>query len=248
MEPSKPAVSSIQHIAEALQQRLLRYIEATYPLRDIGLIEERRALLKDPGIIAQQPYIESTPTYATGLPYHQLGLPSPIGETLAELATFQPSLGVFARPFEHRAAALRAFFCDQRDLIVVTGTGSGKTETFLLPVLGQLLEEAAQRPASFAMPGCRALLLYPMNALVSDQLARLRRLFGDQRLHDMFLQRYQRTVRFGMYTSRTPYPGIRSTERDRQQLEQVLGYYIRGQHTGDLRALYDKPGLTIEQG
>ena len=143
-----------------------------------------------------------------------------------EMASWTPSIGIFPHPYMHQAEALQAFFKEGKDLIVSTGTGSGKTETFLQPILGQFLLEGAFRPDSFGIPGCRALLLYPMNALVSDQVARLRRLFGDKRLHDLFIDRYRRSPLFGMYTSRTPYPGSRISVKDRLHLLPVLNYYL----------------------
>jgi len=75
----------------------------------------------------------------------------------------------------------------------------------------------------------RALILYPTNALVNDQLTRLRHLFGDAQLASWFRQRYNasRPVRFGMYTSRTPYPGPMSNERNQQQLLPLLDYYLQ---------------------
>jgi ATP-dependent helicase YprA (DUF1998 family) len=217
----------VKQVADQLHDHLARYIEARYHVRDEGLIRERRAALADPGTISQRPYIESTPTYEFGDPYDCLGLPDPIGATLADLASWQPDVGVFRRPFLHQAEALRAFFVEDQDLIVATGTGSGKTETFLLPILGQLLREGAERPGSYALPGFRALVLYPMNALVSDQVTRLRRLFGDDRVRRQFHGRYGRCPTFGMYTSRTPYPGRRTAERDRSEVDPLLRYYLR---------------------
>lgn len=61
-----------------------------------------------------------------------------------------------------------------------------------MPILGHLLQEASERRATFALPGMRALILYPMNALVNDQIARLQRLFGDQRLSEWFDRHYGR--------------------------------------------------------
>jgi ATP-dependent helicase YprA (DUF1998 family) len=217
----------VKPVADQLHERLRRYLEAQYHIRDTGIIEERRALLQEAGTVGQRPYLETTPTYELGDPYAALGLPSPIGETLAELAKWEPRIGIFARPYVHQAQALQAFFNEGRDLIVATGTGSGKTETFLWPILGHILLEAAHRSASFRLPGCRALLLYPMNALVSDQVARLRRLFGDERLSTLFQERYGRFPRFGMYTSRTPYPGPRRSKKDRLHLDPVLRYYLK---------------------
>lgn len=58
-----------------------------------------------------------------------------------------------------------------RSFVVTTGTGSGKTEAFLLPVLDGMLRRKEQ-----GVRGVQAVLLYPMNALANDQLERLRRL------------------------------------------------------------------------
>jgi len=226
MSASGQSEFGVSQVAAQMQQRLQRYLEAQYHIRDTGLIEERRALLSEAGTIAQHPFLETTPTYSFGEEYAKLNLPSPVGETLAELASWQPSIGVFPKPYTHQADALKLFFGQGRDLIVATGTGSGKTESFLFPVLGQLAREGAERPDSFALPGCRALLLYPMNALVSDQVSRLRKLFGDERLRDLFRSRYGRQPRFGMYTSRTAYPGPRFSKKDQRYLLPVRRYYL----------------------
>ncbi len=215
----------VQQVADALHDSLCRYIEAQYHVRDTEVIEERRALLRAQGTIAQRPYLETTPSYELGSSYEQLDLPAPVGAWLAELASWSPAIGVFARPFKHQAEALQAALRDGRDLVVATGTGSGKTEVFLHTILGDLVLEGAHRTASWARPGVRALLLYPMNALVSDQLTRLRRLFGDERLAAVFRERTGRHPRFGMYTSRTPYAGVRTSEKDRRLVAPVIEYY-----------------------
>ncbi len=220
------SIAGIQDVADALRTRLQRYIESAYYLRDASVVAERRALLTETGAIAREPFLETTPSYEAGESYGALGLPQPIGAVFDELASRQPGIGIFPRPYRHQAEALRAFFTAQRDLVVATGTGSGKTEIFLWSILGSLINEASTRPASYQLPGCRALLLYPMNALVSDQIARLRRMFGHERLSDWFRRQYGRQVRFGMYTSRTPYPGLREAEKDGRYVERLLRYYL----------------------
>lgn len=76
------------------------------------------------------------------------------------------------RPYAHQAAAFdRLSSAGERTplpTIVTTGTGSGKTECFLYPILDHC---ARLRPAG--RPGVKALLLYPMNALASDQAGRI---------------------------------------------------------------------------
>lgn len=220
---------SMPDLARELHGQLQRYIEAQYPLRHADLIAERHALLATPGVISQEPFLESMQGYAPGQTYHTLTLPDGLAATLQALA--QKSL-ILPQLYRHQAEALEAFLHEGRDLIVGTGTGSGKTETFLLPILARSLQEAQQRTHSFHMPGMRTLLLYPMNALVNDQLTRVRRLFGNPAIFSWFQQQYhaQRPVRFGMYTSRTPYPGLMSVEKNRQSLQPLLDYYLQDNH------------------
>jgi ATP-dependent helicase YprA (DUF1998 family) len=219
----------VNEIATRIKERLRRYLEAQYHVRDSSLIEERRTLLEEPGSISQRPFIEVTPSYAMAGRFSQLNVPAVVTSLLEELSRWKPGIGVFP-PYRHQAEALEQFFAKgtgSDDLVVATGTGSGKTETFLYSILGSLAIEGTERPASFAQHGVRALMLYPMNALVSDQTARLRRLLGDERLASLMEQRWGRRARFGMYTSRTPYPGVRSGAKDQRHLDPLLGYYER---------------------
>lgn len=217
----------VNEVAKRIHLRLRRYLEAQYHIRNPGLISERRMLLEEPGGISQQPYIEVTPSYAVAGRFSGLKAPKPVTELLQELVGWKPGIGVFP-PYRHQADALEHFFAkgtDSDDLVVATGTGSGKTETFLYAILGALAIEGTERRTSFARRGVRALLLYPMNALVSDQTARLRRLLGDERLSGMLEERWGRRVRFGMYTSRTPYPGVRDSKKDKRHLDTLFGYF-----------------------
>jgi Lhr-like helicase len=217
----------VKEIAQKIHLRLRRYLEAQYHIRNSALIEERRALLDEPGGISQRPFIEVTPSYALAGSFSDLKAPATVTELLQELAGWKPGIGVYP-PYRHQADALEHFFAkgnESDDLVVATGTGSGKTETFLYAILGALALEGTERPASFGRHGVRALLLYPMNALVSDQTARLRRMLGDERIAGMMEQRWGRRPRFGMYTSRTPYPGVRSSVKDKRHLDTLLGYY-----------------------
>lgn len=217
----------VNEIAQRIHGRLQRYLEAQYHIKDSSLIEERKLLLEEAGTISQRPYVEVTPTYATGKDFSQLDIPKTIADFLDDLSKFSPPVGVFS-PYKHQSDALENFFSkeNEKDLIVATGTGSGKTETFLYTILGLLALEGEERPRSFAKNGVRALLLYPMNALVSDQTSRLRRLFGDQEVAALFRKRWGKHPTFGMYTSRTPYPGLRTNDKDAKNLVPLLEYYV----------------------
>jgi hypothetical protein len=232
----------VQTVKQRLDDTLRSYIEAQYHIREESLIAERQALLLESGTIAQTPFLESTRVYEPGNNYSTLKIPAVAKTLFRELAKLEPNVGIFDPPYSHQAAALEEFFSG-KDLIVATGTGSGKTESFLMPIIASLAMEAADRPKSAGLDGCRALLLYPLNALVSDQLARIRRLLGDDRVATSLENGRGRRVRFGMYTSRTPYPGKRSGSRDSRYIAPMFDdYYLRYIDDNATRELLKKKG------
>lgn len=216
--------TEIEHMREALAS----YIEATYHLSNPKAVDLRRRLLMEGGI-AQVPYIESTPAYVGERKFATLELPETVCDFLSDLATKKFGQVLFDPPYEHQAQSLEAML--RKDaygtgIIVTTGTGSGKTECFLLPVLARLADEAASRPNHFSTRAVRALLLYPMNALVNDQLGRLRTLFGSSAVRRWFTETAGRPAKFGRYTGRTLYPGVRDGKRDQIRLK-TLEYYLK---------------------
>ena len=222
-------MQTIQETIEQLHGALCDYIEATYHVSAKSLITQRKRLLKRPGVIHQIPYLESTPRYQTGQQFSDMaGLPSSSLEAFLTLSRPEGDLPqlIYDPPYQHQSQAVVGTLVQGRNLIIMTGTGSGKTESFLLPILGKLAREAQQNPDSFAnQPAMRALILYPMNALVNDQLGRLRALFGDPRLVALFKGWADRPPRFARYTSRTPYAGIRTSKKDSAKFRTFDEFY-----------------------
>ena len=220
---------TIGETVRQLHQALQDYVEAAYHVSHPTLVEQRRQLLKQPGVIHQRPYIESTPRYRSGEKFGDLGLPAAALEVFAAVTKPEKNLDlqIHDPPYQHQAEALRLSLVDRQSLVVMTGTGSGKTECFLLPILGKLASEAKSSGTRFGTDtAVRALVLYPMNALVNDQLGRLRLLFGDPRVTEKFMKWSGRSARFARYTSRTLYPGVRNTAKDRTKLAPIGKYYV----------------------
>ncbi len=213
----------IHHYSAALRT----YITSTYHISNPALVELRDELLAREGAIAQRPYIESTARYAARRTYASLAIPPEV----ANLLTWLGERGVvFDPPYDHQASALELSLApDYRDIVVTTGTGSGKTETFLLPILGRLAAEAIASQSTFATRAIRALLLYPMNALVNDQLGRLRVLFGGNDVSRWFTDHAGRPMKFARYTGRTLYPGRRreDTAEHWARLRQPIEFFTR---------------------
>lgn len=221
--------ATIQETIATLQDTLQGYIEATYHIADPRAVEQRRRLLQSSGGIFQTPFLESTPRYVTGDSYAVMtDIPAAAREAYMRLASSahgKPLL--FDPPYQHQAESIQAILRDQRNVMIMTGTGSGKTESFLLPILGKLAIEARDRSEQFAAHSAvRAMVLYPMNALVNDQLGRLRLLFGDARVIEMFQQWSGRAATFARYTSRTPYAGVRTRNKDRTRLRSIGDFFV----------------------
>ena len=250
---------------EALQRDLidtfLRYYDTAYGLRDASVMQERRALLTDQSALFQQPFLELLPDYVladTDLAGSctRAGVPDLAGLAQAGLLAGRDRL------FAHQDLALRAALAG-RHTVVTSGTGSGKTEAFLLPLLARLVRESAgwgapaadgdawwsgagpfqpQRPSGGRPAAVRALVLYPMNALVEDQLVRLRRALDGPEARQ-WLQQARRGHRFyfGRYTGRTPVSAVRSSSST-GELRTILrklderGTRLRQRLADDLRA------------
>lgn len=99
--------------------------------------------------------------------------------------------------YAHQENALRRSFIKKQNIVVATGTASGKTECFLYPILFELYRQHLADELN--RPGVRAMILYPMNALANDQRERLGELC--KRLHD---EDSSFSPTFGQYTGQTP--------------------------------------------
>lgn len=182
------SIMSPTDIYEALHDAYLRYLETSFYLKDPSLLEQFRELLLDktqPPLV-RRPILEVSPGFNAGASIEQL-----IGEGVFHKSFGKLEKNLLMRPlYSHQERALRMAVQGRRNLVVATGTGSGKTEIFLYPIINHLLRELVS--GTLKNPGVRALLLYPMNALANDQIARLRT------LANIFPE-----ITFGRYTGET---------------------------------------------
>jgi len=210
----------IENTHKALYQRLYEYINSQYFGSSILLQEAILPKIVEEGVLYRKPFVEANKAYETianGITIDETEIPTYIKEFMSKM--IESNLGVYKNPFSHQVKALESFY-NNKDLFIATGTGSGKTECFMWPMISSIAEETYKRKNSWKMRGVRALLLYPMNALVSDQVGRLRRIIGDANgdfgriLKDWANDSELRMPQFGMYTGRTPYPGEKNSKKD----------------------------------
>lgn len=214
-----------KYVHESLKKELKNYIIAQYFGKNELLISSVDKKLDEEGILYRAPFIESSLAYKIiedGI--SKSDLPEYIKNFMEELSS--KNLGVYKDPFKHQIISLEESLRG-KDIFVSTGTGSGKTECFMWPMITQLYKEAYNNKDSWGQRGVRAIILYPMNALVSDQLSRLRKLVGDS--EESFINTFRkycgnvRRPQFGMYTGRTPYPGDENTLKRDKELSKTFG-------------------------
>jgi len=240
---------------EDLRDMYLRYLDSPFDLRYPDLVAERRALLNVDGRLFRQPLIEPIPAYQSSNQTFQAIAQARLGNSwsqseVTDLANFV-SLELFPPnrlPYTHQEQVFAESVVNGNDVVVTTGTGSGKTECFLLPIIAALVRESAawsqpgprdaqwdwwnhrqnQNPnrwlpripqRSHEQPAVRpaamrAIILYPLNALVEDQLGRMRTaLDSDNARTWLQTRRGGNRFYFGRYTGRTPVSGNQNSAK-----------------------------------
>ena len=269
---------------ERIRDFYISYLDTAFRIRREDLAHTRRELLRRPGSLTTIPMLEPVPRYrpskysledlidlAADNPLE--GFSTPARRAFIELALSGLFPGTASegstlkrqslyKPYAHQMEMLTRGIRAGQPGIVTSGTGSGKTEAFMLPILAAIAAEAVRwpRPAKEFLTNrwwdtdpktfhlhrtgedkarpkaVRALVLYPMNALVEDQLTRLRRTLDSDEARSVMDDRFSgNRVFFGRYTGETPVTGHlrhprrpnvrqerRRTERRTAQLAEAL--------------------------
>ena len=154
--------------AKQIEGSYKRYLKTLLAPRNEQLAEAFDRAVDSSTLLTKGPILEMTPPYKTAATCRDLIAEGVLHQGFA--AVDCPALPLDQPLYVHQETAIRKFV-GGRNLVVSTGTGSGKTESFLIPILNALISQSAEGKLG---PGVRALLLYPMNALANDQLKRLR--------------------------------------------------------------------------
>jgi DEAD/DEAH box helicase domain-containing protein len=227
---------------DKIKENYVRYFKTMYRFDNIELNTKKdEELLKNDNLL-KEPLFEILPEYVTA---------SINGEEIEDLVdlsdNFTEGFGqnkehafdflskfiktglISYKPYNHQVEMFEKAFINKNNTVITSGTGSGKTESFLFPLFGQLYKEAKtwkkpsydspnwfnsnddeyypiQRKGENRAAAVRSLILYPMNALVEDQMTRLRKALDndDVRAHfDDVDGLNGNRIYFGQYNSRT---------------------------------------------
>ena len=243
---------------DTIKENFIRYIKTAFKTKFDSVEVEREALLNSDKILYREPWIEILPEYKssgknisdleeTDLP----GLSPDHVELFKGLVRGNGETGFIPDHFElyeHQIKMLRHSL-NGKHCIITSGTGSGKTESFLLPLLAQISKEmnewnipndksvhvddwwtsnsgvndsdivdvsngfvmgdkVKQRGHDTRPGGMRSMIIYPMNALVEDQMTRLRTSLDSNPVREWFQQNTNgNSIYFGRYNGATPVSG-----------------------------------------
>ena len=236
---------------ETVKENFVRYVKTAFKTKFESLEIEREALLNEDKVLYRQPWIEPLPEYeSSGKTVNELSSDDLPGLTEAQRETFK---GLVSRGLipgyqlhTHQTQMLKEALSG-KNCIITSGTGSGKTESFLLPLFAQLSKElctwstpgqkgqntdswwrgtlgaqdiidsdngfilsseVSQRAHETRPQAMRAMILYPMNALVEDQMTRLRIALDSSPVRQWLIDNIGgNTISFGRYNGTTPVAG-----------------------------------------
>lgn len=250
-----------------IKDDFLLYIKTAFGTRYDSIEKEREELLCTDQVASREPWIEPLPSYenidlgngdklriSTLRPEDLPGLNNEARTLFKEFINKGLISGDYPI-YRHQAEMLKKALSGQ-NCIITSGTGSGKTESFMLPMLADIIAEAEKewkQPTSysenawwkanngsplgsneiFAFPegavkgtpgtlspramqrpdeqrdaAVRALIIYPMNALVEDQMTRLRDALDNDDVQEWMTRRLNgNRIFFGRYNGASPTSG-----------------------------------------
>lgn len=293
-----------------IKDNFILYVKTAFGTRYESLESEREELLRTDEVASREPWIEPLPSYCNKI--------LPNGEKL-RISTLRPEdmpgMNDEARSifqefmlkglvkgdypiYQHQADMLRNAL-QGNNCIITSGTGSGKTESFLLPMLADIVAEAErewkapitystnewwkanngealrqkeifefptdavtgtpgrlapcamQRPNEQRDAAVRALIIYPMNALVEDQMTRLRDALDNDDVQKWMEERLNgNRIFFGRYNGATPtsgYPKFKEPSNARIYQSLLSSMKELDEMTEDTLKLLDPTDLTEDE-
>ena len=159
-------IKHLKQWTKRIHQRYVDYLTTSFFFSDPDLRRSFRDALGKEGRL-QKEASEEHFEFKKGMHAHQLAEKIFAGKNVSDLkhALIGDAL------YDHQEQAIKNAFAKQKNLVVATGTASGKTESFLYPILFELFRQ--HLAGDLKNPGVRAMILYPMNALANDQRERL---------------------------------------------------------------------------
>lgn len=187
---------------EGMSGRVFRFLRTHFGVDSGSRLEQAlQRWTRESGGLLSEPLIEGSLPPRRGPTLQELEREGVLHAKTVELLDVSGAFPASRPLWEHQAEALRAAESLRHDgrhgaVVVSAGTGAGKTECFSVPVLDALVRDHVEDALDV---GLRTIIIYPLNALVMDQVGRWRAVL---RVQEQVLGCH--AIRFGLYTSRLP--------------------------------------------
>lgn len=170
------------NVSENLKELYKDFITTSFPIKNLGIKRNLEKIIKNENLLWNGPYISVASKYRKGenakIFLENIGFDEAISNSIN-----------LDQLFKHQEEGIKSIL-DNNHTIVSTGTGSGKTESFILPILDHCIKNKNK--------GLKAIIVYPMNALANDQVLRLRTLLYHINAN------LEEPIRIAKYTGQTP--------------------------------------------
>ena len=152
---------------DRLRETLVRYLTTTVGVSEDhpGLAQRIRGELEKGAALVKGPYLEALPDFEKGRAIKDLCETGVFHPDWSKLSSGQHGAHLWSRRLHSHQDRAIALGQKGENYLVATGTGSGKTESFLYPLIDRILRDPERD-----RPGVRAVIIYPLNALANDQL------------------------------------------------------------------------------
>jgi len=240
-------------IFKKMRKGFLSYYNTQFHINDPLVSKERDQLIDSDGSLWRWPQIEVLKNYkniSTTLKKKNTEIYSEVGINKIFHEFLNKSLFPGYEMYDHQAKALIEGYKNDKNIVLTTGTGSGKTEAMYLPIIAKILQDAEvwekpkslnnnkwfnseidkkktenikfQRSNETRLTAVKCLMLFPLNALVEDQKTRLRQIFcGDNGKEIQNLLNGNK-IYFGSYNGSTPIAGSKNNSNKIIELQEKL--------------------------
>ena len=172
---------------EKIHEQYVEFFKTEYALDNEELSQKLDNLLRK-NLLWKPPFISITQNFESGQGVQQFSVDTGISKEIIEATKI-------SRFYKHQERAITNVVVHGRNTIISSGTGSGKTESFLIPILNECNKYSDVK-------GIKALIIYPMNALANDQVDRIRDYLFT--LNEERKNNSKKPITFGIYTGQTP--------------------------------------------
>lgn len=179
-------ITSPLSATKEIQENYVDFYKANFALGNKKLAENLEKI-KENNRLWKSPFISITQNYLHGQKDYELMADTGIDKDVLD------AVGV-KNFFKHQERAIKNIVTNGKNSIISSGTGSGKTESFLIPVLDTCTKTDVE--------GIKAIIVYPMNALAGDQVTRLRNYLFELNKKRKLLGK--NPITFGVYNGATP--------------------------------------------